>query len=159
MDFERRSYSGLPDVIFLEEEYDRLFDLICASSRPTPGIALLWQELQRAERVGASEAPEDVVRLGSLVSFTDLRSGRRHAAQLVTPGAEVERGRISVTTPSGAALIGLRPGDSFRWSLSAEASGALRIDEVAEDPRRQLRVARARATAQRARVRELLSAR
>lgn len=159
MYFERQGCFGLPEVIFLEDEYDRLFDLICASPRSTPGIVLLWQELQRAERVRPGDAPKDIVRLGSLVSFTDLTSGRRHAAQLVAPGSGAERRRISVTSPRGAALIGLRPGDAFDWSLDCGASGALRIDSVADDPRARLRRADARAAAYRSRVRELLSAR
>lgn len=157
MYFERQRFVSLPDVTFVDDEYDRLFDLICASPRATPGIALLWQELQRADRVAAVEAPENVVRLGSLVSFTDLASGRHRAAQLVTPGLVAERRRISVVTLDGAALIGLRPGDTFRWRLPGGPSGALRIDEVAADPRRQLRLDAARAAARRERVRDLLS--
>jgi regulator of nucleoside diphosphate kinase len=152
-----RDHFSLPDVVFLEDEYDRLFDLICASARATPGISLLWQELQRAERVRAGEAPQDIVRLGSLVSFTDLASGRRQAAQLGAPGESPERGWMSVTTTNGAAVIGLRPGDTFSWNLPEGASGAVRIDEVTEDPRLPMRLAEARAAAHRDRVRDLLS--
>ncbi|MFI4949652.1 MAG: GreA/GreB family elongation factor [Caulobacterales bacterium] len=157
MYFERQRVFDLPDVVFLEDEYDRLLDLICASPRATPGLTLLWQELRRADRVTALEAPENVVRLGSLVSFTDLASGRHRAAQLVSPGVKAERRRISVVTPDGAALIGLRPGDTFSWSLPGGPSGALRIDEVAADPRRQLRLEADLAASHRERVRELLS--
>jgi regulator of nucleoside diphosphate kinase len=157
MYFDLQDRFRLPDVTLLEDEYERLFDLICASPRATPGIALLWQELQRAERVRAGEAPEDVVHLGSLVSFTDLTSGRRHAARVVTPDGCAERRRISVTTTNGAALIGLRPGDTFSWSLPTGARGALHIDEVTKDPGRQSRLAEARASSRRDRMRELLS--
>lgn len=120
-------------------------------------MVLLWQELQRAERLRDGEAPQDVVRLGSRVSFTDLASGQHRSAQLVTPGRIAERGRIAVTTLNGAALIGLRPGDTFRWSLSDGAAGALHIDDVIEDSGLQQRLAQARAAARRRRVRELLS--
>jgi regulator of nucleoside diphosphate kinase len=157
MYFERQPNFGLPDVYFLEDDYDRLLDLICGSRRATPGITLLWQELQRAERVAAGEAPADVVRLGSLVSFTDLASGRRRAAQLVTPGQAAERARVSVTSQDGAALIGLRAGDTFSWNLADGAAGALRIDQVFDDPRREVRLEARRAAARRARIRELLS--
>ena len=156
MYFEKQCFANLPEVVFLEDDYERLLDLICASPRATAGIALLWQELQRGERVSALEGGE-VVRLGSLVTFTDLLSGQRRAAQLVAPGAEPERRRLSVTTPDGAALIGLRAGDTFAWQLDGGAAGALRIDGVTEDPRRRLRRDAALAAARRERVRELLS--
>jgi regulator of nucleoside diphosphate kinase len=156
MYFARQTYVDLPEVIFHEDDYDHLLDLVCASPRATPGIALLWQELQRGERVSALHG-HDVARLGSLVTFTDLVSGRRRAAQLVAPGVARERRRLSVTTPHGAALIGLRPGDTFAWSLDRGAAGALRIDAVTDDPRRRLRREAARAGARRERVRELLS--
>lgn len=156
MYFDRRNDFDLPEVFFHEDDYDRLLDLVCASPRATPGIVLLWQELQRGERVCDLDAGK-VVRLGSLVTFTDLVSGRRRAAQLVAPGVRRERRRLCVTTPDGAALIGLRPGDTFAWSLDCGGAGALRIDEVTEDPRRRLRRDLARAATRRERVRELLS--
>ena len=156
MYFGNQQFSNPPPVVFLEDDYDRLLDLICASPRATSGITLLWQELQRGERVSAFEDGE-VVRLGSLVTFTDLMSGQRRAAQLVAPGVEPERRRLSVTTPDGAALIGLRAGDTFTWNLDSGAAGALRIDGVTQDPRRRVQREAARAAARRARVRELLS--
>ena len=156
MYFGNQQFSNPPPVVFLEDDYDRLLDLICASPRATSGITLLWQELQRGERVSAFEDGE-VVHLGSLVTFTDLMSGQRRAAQLVAPGVEAERRRLSVTTPDGAALIGLRAGDTFTWNLDSGAAGALRIDGVTQDPRRRVRREAARAAARRARVRELLS--
>jgi regulator of nucleoside diphosphate kinase len=157
MYFDRQVRFDLPEVIFHEDDYDRLLDLVCASPRATPGIALLWQELQRGERVPDLKGRRDVARLGSLVTFTDLMTGQRRAAQLVAPGAGRERRRLCVTTPDGAALIGLRPGDTFTWSLDRNAAGALRIDDVTDDPRRKLRRAEAKAATRRARVRELLS--
>ena len=156
MFFQKQCFADLPEAVFLEDDYERLLDLICASPRATTGIALLWQELQRGERVSALEGDE-IVRLGSLVTFTDLMSGQRRAAQLVAPGAQAERRRLSVTTPDGAALVGLRAGDTFTWKLDGGAAGALRIDGVTDDPRRRLRRDVALAAARRERVRDLLS--
>lgn len=156
MYFQKQCFSDLPEAVFLEDDYERLLDLICASPRATTGIVLLWQELQRGERVSSLDGDE-IVRLGSLVTFTDLMSGHRRAAQLVAPGAEPERRRLSVTTPDGAALIGLRAGDTFAWALDGGATGALRVEGVTQDPRRRLRRDAAQAAARRERVRELLS--
>ena len=146
---------GLPGVVLVDQEYERLADLVCASPRATPGIELLWQELQRAERAEAT--PADVVRLGSLVSFTDLRSGDRRAGAVAAPDQAVERRRISVTSPVGAALIGLKAGDVFRWRGPDGGARAVRIDQVMADPRQELRREAAEAAERRAKVARLLS--
>jgi len=155
MYFSNSHEFGLPDVLLAEREYERLADLVCASERATPGIELLWQELQRAER--AQEAPSNVVRLGSLVSFTELASGERRAGAVVAPDQEVERKRISVTSPVGAALIGLRAGDVFRWRGPDGRARAVRIDQVMADPRHVLRREASAAAERRAEVARLLS--
>ena len=58
--------------------------------------------------------PRDVVRMGSRVVF---RTGEEiREAELVYPAqADIAQGRISVLTPVGTALIGLRAGQSITW--------------------------------------------
>ena len=60
----------LPTPFLLEEEYEELADLVCASARSTPGIELLWRELQRAVIVDLRHAPARRVHLHSCVRYT-----------------------------------------------------------------------------------------
>jgi regulator of nucleoside diphosphate kinase len=147
----------LPKVRLLQDEYELLSDLVCASPRPTAGIQLLWQELQRAEVLSPGEAPPDLVRLRSFVRFTDLSMGQDAAVQLVRRFPRSLASSVSVMTPVGAALIGLRPGDQFAWRSGNGVSRAIRINGVSADPEAEARRATASAEARRRLVRELLS--
>jgi regulator of nucleoside diphosphate kinase len=149
----------LPEICLIEEEYELLSDLVCSSERPTPGIELLWRELQRAVVVPADSAPSGLVHLQSLVSFTELGRSEHRAAQVVPPSARLAPDRVSVVTPVGAALIGLRCGDTFRWRTEAGRFRALHVDAVAPDPRDAARRQAVRAAARRRKIDEILSLR
>jgi regulator of nucleoside diphosphate kinase len=76
-----------------------------------------WQrrELARARIVPDAAVPSDVVRMNATVLFR-LIGGEEQSAQLVHPeSADAAAGRISVLTPVGSALIGLRAGQSITW--------------------------------------------
>jgi len=44
--------------------------------------------------------------------------------------ADISRGRVSVLTPVGVALLGLSAGDRFRWTTRAGEERALTVLEV-----------------------------
>jgi regulator of nucleoside diphosphate kinase len=147
----------LPPICLVEADYELLCDLVCSSARPTPGIELLWKELQRAVIVGPERAPSGLVRLRSVVSFTDVSRAARRAAQIVAPGEPEERDGVSVVSSTGAALIGLRSGDTFRWQSDGGRIRVLRVDAVAEDPQQAARRRTLRAAATRRQIDEILS--
>lgn len=72
----------------------------------------LLQELRRAVLCPADNLPDDVVTLDTFVTYRLAEGGRSerralvHPDDLVWPPAEV-----SVLTPLGLSLLGLRPGD------------------------------------------------
>jgi regulator of nucleoside diphosphate kinase len=147
----------LPDISLLPDDHERLLDLICTAPRTTAGISLLWREIERAAIISPEHATPDLVQLQSIVSFTDLDRATPHVAQLVGPGQGAGRPRVSVLTPVGAALIGLRAGDTFRWRTARGRRRALRVDEVAADPDAAARRRDARTAELRERIAELLS--
>lgn len=54
--------------------------------------------------------------MGCQVEFRDDTTGKVQTVTLVYPGeADIAQGKISVLTPIGAALIGLRAGHSISW--------------------------------------------
>ena len=75
----------------------------------------LLYELERAQVVPDGAVPDDVVRMGSLIRFrTD--GGSEREVQLVYPAdADIAAGKVSVLTPVGTALLGLRSGQSITW--------------------------------------------
>ena len=81
-----------------------------------PAVAdYLSRELDRAEVMPVAALPPHVVRMGSSVRYR-TGDGEQREVTLVFPAeADIDRNRVSVMTPIGAALIGLRKGQSIAW--------------------------------------------
>ena len=104
-----------PTITLSTSDHQRLSLLALSGPGSDPDAADdLLHELDRASIVTDASLPGDVVRMGSLVRF---RAGRdERTALLVYPAeADIASGRISVLTPVGAALIGLRTGQSISF--------------------------------------------
>jgi regulator of nucleoside diphosphate kinase len=66
-----------------------------------------------ARLVAAEQLPADRAALGSTVTYAEQPTGARRSVTLVAPeDADAARGRISVLSPVGLALIGRRRGDT-----------------------------------------------
>jgi regulator of nucleoside diphosphate kinase len=116
-----------PPIFVAEEDYEQLSSFAAKSSEP--GAALLREELARATLV-SDAASAMFVRLNARVEFADLKSGRVRTVTLVDPAhADMDQARLSVLTPVGAALLGLRPGDTFRWAVGGRPR-ALTVNRV-----------------------------
>lgn len=113
---EHTQTGNLPPISIPAGDYRRLTALVDAAERaPTPVLDYLAQELDRAEVVADEQCP-NVVRVGSLVGYRDGVNGRYRTVRLVWPlEADVNRNRISVLSPVGAALLGMSPGQSITW--------------------------------------------
>jgi regulator of nucleoside diphosphate kinase len=107
--------NALPAIILSQGDHDRLVDLATAAMDRTPDVAAaLLDEADRAEVVPTDALPPDVVAMYSFVAFRDDASGLTRRVQLVYPHeADIGAGRVSVLTQIGAALIGLREGQSI----------------------------------------------
>lgn len=101
-------------LILNQADFHKLLALINGSSSET--LDLLVEELSRASVVPDSELPPDVVAMNSKVNFVDLESGKKSEVVLVFPHeTNIDEGKISVLTPVGSALIGLREGQEIEW--------------------------------------------
>jgi regulator of nucleoside diphosphate kinase len=104
-----------PPLTLARTDHQLLARLAIAGSDHTADAAddLLY-ELDRAKIVDDLVLPSDVVRMGSRVRF---RTGRdeRHVTLVWPAEADIAERRISVLTPVGTALIGLRSGQSITF--------------------------------------------
>ncbi|MGE0100384.1 MAG: GreA/GreB family elongation factor [Hydrogenophaga sp.] len=76
----------------------------------------LAEVLDSTDLVASREVPSDVVTMYSQVVIEDLDSHKRHKLTLCYPDdAEPHQGFISVLSPVGASLLGLRVGATARW--------------------------------------------
>lgn len=91
--------------------------------------------LDEAQIVPSDELPADAVSLGASVELEDVANGHRHTLTPCAPELSAPAlGRISVLSPAGLALMGLRVGDTARWHNPSGADGAARIVAVHPPP-------------------------
>ena len=103
-----------PEIVLGAADHRQLNVLAMAGLNHTPDQSDdLLHELERARVVDDGKVPEDIVRMGSTVRYrTD--SDQEPQVTLVYPvDADIADERISVMTPVGTALIGLRVGQSI----------------------------------------------
>lgn len=106
-----------------------------ASERNQEAAEALESELARARVVEPHEIPPDVVTMNSRVRFLDESTGQEREATLVYPkDADPAAGKISVLAPVGAALIGMRAGETIDWPLPNGRSKRLKILAVTWQP-------------------------
>ncbi|RUT30297.1 nucleoside diphosphate kinase regulator [Arsenicitalea aurantiaca] len=119
------SKSSEPRILLGETEHQTLLSL----ARSGRGEALLV-ELERARIVPDRKVPDDAVRMGARVTY--LADGRREVTvRLVYPAeADIAEGRISVLTPVGTALLGLRPGQSIAFEAPDGSERSLTVKSV-----------------------------
>lgn len=122
----------LPPITLTRTVYQRLADLSEAAAARQPEVAeYLDRELERARLVADDALAEATVTIGSRVVFLDCDADYRHDIVLVWPGEEDSaRHRLSVMTPVGAALIGLRAGQGITWRNRAGVWRRLRVERV-----------------------------
>lgn len=96
-----------------------LTELDFARLSKLPGRGLppsLAQLLASAEVTGSRTVPSDVVTMYSRVELVDVHTHRRQTLTVCYPGdAEPTAGFISVLSPVGCSLLGLKVGDVAKW--------------------------------------------
>lgn len=121
----------LPPIVMTETDFDFLSNLAAAHGALSEVMSFLEQELGRTDVVPDAYAPRDAVRLHSRVTYRDGLTGQEREVTLVYPREEdAGLGRVSIMTPVGAALIGLRPGQKIEWKNRAGLSRALEVLKV-----------------------------
>jgi regulator of nucleoside diphosphate kinase len=106
-----------PSIILSETDAERLSALALQREATAPELAArLLAELERATVRPDDRAPRDVVHMYAFVEYLDAAHGAARTVQLVYPEqADIAAGRISVFTPIGVGLLGLKPGQSILW--------------------------------------------
>ena len=125
-----------PTIIINEldaERIDRLLEKAEFASLPVADA--LNEELDRAQMGTPETMPHDVVTMKSQVKFRNLTTGEELTRTLVYPAQMTDSStQLSVLAPVGAALLGLRTGDTIHWELPGGASTHLEVLELLYQP-------------------------
>ncbi|MEX3314216.1 nucleoside diphosphate kinase regulator [Sulfitobacter sp. PS-8MA] len=111
-----------PQLILNAADLGHLEALAEEMMRRHPTLAdRFFEEIGRAQIVAPQQMPGDVVGIGSRVTYRDETTGHEKSVTLVYPeDADITRARVSVITPIGVALLGLRERASFYWDTRRE---------------------------------------
>ena len=92
-------------------------------------ISELEFKVANADIIEIKKLPKDRVVFGSRVLLENIDTGENVKYQLVGPDeSDVDKGRISITSPLGKAMLGKRPGDE----LTVQVPGGKRVYELVE---------------------------
>lgn len=110
---------SLPPLLVGNRSESLLRSIANAAMSRAPEVASrLLDEVDRADVVEESQVPDDVVRIGSFVTYQIQLSGRINTIRIVPPHeADLQSSRISVVSDVGVALLGLRPGQEIEWEF------------------------------------------
>jgi regulator of nucleoside diphosphate kinase len=126
-----------PSICVTSQDMERLTGLLTTptAERMSAAAAALDNEIARADVVEPKALPPDVVTMNSKVLFEDRITGQRREITIAYPGdADPETGRISVFSPVGCALLGLRAGDEIDWPLPGGRMLRVRVLEELYQP-------------------------
>jgi regulator of nucleoside diphosphate kinase len=122
-----------PAIRVTKQDYEQLNALVEAIVSPSPGATLLTEELDRAVIVGPNSRAEPFVRLNSRVEYEDTATGQVRSLRVVLPkDARVEDSSISVLSPAGAALLGLKVGQSMHWVVADGRQQTLKVLSITD---------------------------
>jgi transcription elongation factor GreA len=92
-------------------------------------IGELGFKLANADVIDPSKLPKDRAVFGTKVLLENIDTGEEVEYQLVGPDeSDIAKGRISVSSPLGRAIVGKKPGDE----LTLEVPGGKRIYELVD---------------------------
>lgn len=123
----------LRDVHVCERDAQTLCALLADWRQPTQveSAIALASTLDAARVVPAAQLPEDVVKMGSTVTYVDGSNGKRQTVTVVHPAqADAGSGRVSVLSSIGRALLGRRAGSSTDVRSPTGRRFSVRIEHV-----------------------------
>lgn len=133
-DMKKKPASSISITRFDKARLMRLLRSLDAAQQNREELADLEYELERGTEVESTEVAPDVVTMNSTVRVTDLDANTTHLYTIVFPSdADFEKGRISILSPLGTALLGYRAGDVVTWEMP-RGTRRLRIEELVYQP-------------------------
>ncbi len=127
--------AGAPPILITEQDSTRICDAV--SNAPfvhEAALGALERELSRAHIVSARSVPADVVTMRSRVRFADDAGEQREVTLVYPSEAEADDSCVSVLSPIGSALLGLRAGQAIEWAFPEGVTKRLRVLAVLYQP-------------------------
>ena len=122
-----------PNIVISSLDMERLEALLAVQARAQEA---LLAELARAEVVDPADMPADIVTMNSRVRFVLDDTEEREMLLVYPKDIDGSPDRLSILTPIGNALLGLRAGDGITWSRPDGATCVVTVRDVVYQPER-----------------------
>lgn len=124
------------DIVISGDDFRRLRAMIRVGRQRRRRIGYLnalERELRRARIVPPADVPGDAVTMNSTVRVCDLQSGGRQVFRVVYPHEAGSADALSVLTPLGTAILGVRAGKVVH-ALMGIGARRLEVEKVLYQP-------------------------
>ncbi|SFJ51366.1 nucleoside diphosphate kinase regulator [Aerobium aerolatum] len=120
-----------PGIVVNKSDHARLLQLANGLLDRKPDMAEeLLSELERARVVERGEMLQTTVQMGSTIEYQN-QDGQIRTLTLVYPAdADIAQGKVSILTPVGTAVLGLRAGQTMEWVAADGRSSTLTVVSV-----------------------------
>lgn len=126
-----RHQMPLPEIVISDSEYHHLLVLAMAGTgRAAAPAEDLFYKLERTRIVSDDKVSPKIVRMRSRVAYRPDNGPEREVELVYPADADISVGRISILTPIGTALLGLRTGQSTTWTARDGRDHVLRVLRV-----------------------------
>ncbi len=120
-----------PSIVINKTDHARLVQLANGLLDRKPDIAdPLLTELERAKVVERGASLQNTVQMGSTVEYSTGEGQSRKVTLVYPADADIAQGKVSILTPIGTALLGLRAGQSIDWVANDGRTHRLTIGTV-----------------------------
>lgn len=123
------SLADKPAIRVARTDWNRLRMLANATAAANEIADELLGELDRAEIVADTARP-DFIAIGTTATYRTSTQDDRVATLVLPAEADITRGRVSVMTPIGVALLGLSAGQSIAWQTRDGRTETLTVTAV-----------------------------
>jgi len=125
-------------IFITENDRKRLEELLgvagAFNNQGRADLESLTAELRRAKVVDPRKVPKDVVTMNTRLKLKFLDDGTDMEVTLVFPAeADIDRGKLSVLSPIGTAVLGYAEGDTIEWDVPA-GKRSVRIEKILYQP-------------------------
>lgn len=128
-------FSQQPARLLTELDHIRISKLLQRPGPSADALAGVDDLIHSAELVSSYQVPANVVTMYSQVLLSDGQTGEQRKLTLCYPhDADPAAGFVSVLSPVGAGLLGLRKGRVARWQTPDGATATAKIVDILFQP-------------------------
>jgi regulator of nucleoside diphosphate kinase len=128
-------FSNSPARLLTELDHIRISKLLQRPGASPQTQAAVDDLIHSAELISSYKVPANVVTMYSQVMIADRHTGEQRKLTLCYPhDADPAEGFVSVLSPVGAGLLGLKNGSTARWTTPDGGTATAKIVEILFQP-------------------------